>query len=520
MKKTSSYLSLTFQALLLSGVIILTRLPTYGFTDHINRSLELIQQGQLDAAEKEARFALSSPATAALAWAVLGALRLQQKNYEESSQFLAKAVRLNPRLLGAWLNLGSAYALQGKTERASEAFYKALKIDPGNGTAHFDLAKLEADRRNYGVSLEVAKPIITEMRHTDEGLLLLATDYLSLGQKESAQSLVTDWEGLTSIAQEVALKLGPLFVKNGLVQEAIKVLEKARSNGPDSFELDFDLAGCYLSAGDLKRASANYEASLAFRDDCIVCLRKIAEIAEREGDSDKALAYLIRAKRAEPENAAILFEFGKACLQRDLIEDALPVLQKAVELEPGNPSYTYVLASAYIAKKEFKTAGELLDSLLKQRPDDAVLNYARGALLFLEVNLVEAEKYLRKSISIDPNQLAAYYYLGLLDGKKGENGEAILIFRDLVKRFPSHAPSHQALGTALFRERKYTEAQEALEEAILLDPNSVASHYQLGMVLSRLGKQEESSKHLEIAQKLEADEKRKTNVELRILNPY
>jgi tetratricopeptide (TPR) repeat protein len=492
----------------------------YTSTDHLQRSLQLLDQGDLNSAAGEARLALNSPSTRALACSVLGTIRLKQSRYGESIQFFHQALHLDPRLLGARINLGNAYLLQGKPDKARAMFGSALTLDPSNLNARFNLVKLEAASGRYRASLEAAQPILDNLSHSEEGLLALAQAYLGLHQKASAQALLPKWETLNGVAEQTSLSFASLFAKEELLQEAIEVLEKARAGVPASFDLALALGNCYFTKGDLKQAADSYESALHLKADCVPCMRQVAVIAERQGESDKAVAYLIRAKRLEPDNPEILFEFGKVCLTRNLIEDALPVLQRAVEQQPRNPSYTYVLASAYVAKKDFNTARELLDSLLKERPNDAVLNYAMGAILFLEVDLDNAERYLRKSISSNPNQLAAYYYLGLVVERKGEGEEAVRIFQDLLQAYPSHARTYEALGSILLKERKYTEAQQALEKAILLDSKSIQGHYQLGILLARIGQKEESSKHLETAQKLEAEEKKKTGVEVRILNPY
>jgi tetratricopeptide (TPR) repeat protein len=249
-------------------------------------------------------------------------------------------------------------------------------------------------------------------------------------------------------------------------------------------------------------------------------LRQLAKIAEQQKDPEKALAYLIKAKGLQPENPGILFEFGKVCLELDLVGDALPALQKAVQLRPNDDSYTYVLASAHVSKKEYEAAGKLFQALLKKHPDDSVLNYAMGSVLFLEVKLDEAATCLQKSIHAQPNQNAAYYYLGLIAEGKGENDRAIATFQDLSRRYPDYSPAYEALGAILLKQRKYPEAQTALEKAVLLDANSVKAHYQLGVLLGRIGRQDDANKEFEIVKELNAEEGRRSGMQLRLLTPH
>jgi tetratricopeptide (TPR) repeat protein len=487
--------------------------------DHLRQALDLISRGDLNAAEKEVKFALSDPSTEAIAWAILGAIRLQEEKYDRSIECLNKALHLDPRLVGARVNLGNVYLLQGKKDQARESFHQALSIDPSNYNARLNLAQLEAEKGNYKASLEASQPISTRLRESPEGVLLLANNYLGLQQRDFARALISDWKRLKEVPPTLAVDLAALLIKNDLSEEAIVVLEKAVAVGQTSFELLFDLAGCYLSRGELRRASENYEHALTLNAYCAACYQQIAKIARTQGETEKALAYLLKAKGIEPGNPEILFDFGKVCLERSLFDDALASLQKAVELRPENESYVYVLASANVGKKQFDVARSLLNNLLKKRPEDPVLNYAMGAVFLLEMNLDDATRYYENSLRSDPTQLASSYYLGVVAERKGELDHATRIFRDLLRRYPEHGPTYEALGGALLKQQQYIEAQQMLEKAVQLNPNSTKANYQLGMVLLRRGEKEEAAKYLEISKKLGEEERVKSSLELRLLNP-
>lgn len=489
-------------------------------SSHLQESVALISKGNLEGAEKEARLALRDPSTRALAWVTLGTIRVEQKKYDEGIEFLATALRLNPRLVGARISLGDVYLLQGKKDKAREMFREALRTDPENHNVRFALAQLESVSGNFSASLRAAQPVLPELHRSADGILLLAADYAGLKRTDSLQALVPDWDGLSDVPAPASTDFASLLAKNGLVRDAIKVLEKAKGNGKVSYDLAFALANLYFSTGDLARASQSYEGAVGLKQDCVSCLRQIARIAREQKDSEKALAYLIKAKRLQPENSEILFEFGKTCLEMDLFDDAIAALQHAARLQPENDSFRYVLASAHVSKKQYKEAETLFATLLTKRPNDPVLNYAMGSVLFLEVQLDQAAKYLQKSIEDQPNQSGAYYYLGLVAEGKGEDDRATSILQDVVRRYPDYSPAYEALGRILLKQRMYAEAQQALEKATLLDPNSVKAHYRLGVLLGRIGKQEDATKELEVAQKLAAEERKRLGVELRILPPH
>jgi len=492
-------------------------------SDHLQHALALLSQGDLAGAENQARPALQSPSTRDVAWAILGTIRLRQKKLDESSRYLQKAIQLNPNLIGARLTLSRVFIVQGKTGRAREILKQAMELDVNNPTPRINLAQLEQSLGNYRDSLRLIEPISPDLCRTPDGLLLLLSNYLALNQKDQARSLIANWMNLQQdVPPALSIELAKHLCEHGLKQEAIQVLERAKGTGPLSFEIAFALGGAYLGSGATQLASDYYERAANLHSNCVLCDRQIAKIAEREGRTEKALAWMIKAKVREPDNPEVLFEFGRICLMRNLYKDAIPALEKAVQLKPENDRYTFVLASAYGARLRCTEALALFLRLLKKHPEDPILNYAVGAVLYSEgTDLERAENYLRKSINLQSDQLGAYFYLAIVQFKKGDLDRSAQLFRDLLRRNQDHLPSLEQLGIILVRQKRNHEAQQVLETVLRLDPNSLTGHYQLGLLLGRLDKQEEAAKHLEIARRLEGQRRESVaGLQLYLLSPH
>lgn len=490
--------------------------------NHIETAANLLNQGQIDKAETEARQALKSPSTRALALAVLGTIRLREGKYGESESFLTQALALNPQLPGARTSLGNVYLLEDKPVLARRSFQEVLRRDPGNVNARLGLAKVEASLRNYQGSLREADPIVSQLRESDDGILLLATDYGALGEKEELKALVHSWHELPMPpADDLSLEFAKVLIAYGMNSEAKEVLEDEEANIAvhPSAAMALNLGEGYQSLELLDRAEQNFQLALTLQPACAICNQNLAAIAERQGNGEKALAYLLKARQQEPENPQILFEFGKVCLQRNLLEDALPALEKAASLKPDHEPYVYVLASAHVAKGNLPKAASLLSGLLRKHPQDGVLNYAIGAVYYLQGNYSEAESSLKQSLKAQPDQVAASYYLALTYDSIGQDDRAVTIFRELLKSHPEHAPSYIKLGAILLRLHQYEEAQQDLARAVSLDPQSVEAHYQLGLLLRRLGKINESENELAESRKLEAARSAQSDVRLRLLLP-
>ena len=103
--------------LVLRFLAVLLALPPISAPDSqaaLQKAAALVQQGRLDEADQQAQLALADPETRAAAYSVLGTIRLQQQRLGESAALFQKAIELEPRLVGARLNLAQVYSLQGK----------------------------------------------------------------------------------------------------------------------------------------------------------------------------------------------------------------------------------------------------------------------------------------------------------------------------------------------------------------------------------------------------------------------
>ncbi|HXU17037.1 MAG TPA: tetratricopeptide repeat protein, partial [Terriglobales bacterium] len=130
----------------------------------LEKAVVLIQQGELDGAERQARIALSDPTTSAAANSILGTIRFQQKRFPESIRFLEEAIRREPRLIGARLNLAAVYEAENKPDQALPLYRKVLALDSSDKMARVALVELEAQAGHYKESLEYAQPMLAELR--------------------------------------------------------------------------------------------------------------------------------------------------------------------------------------------------------------------------------------------------------------------------------------------------------------------------------------------------------------------
>ena len=525
LRSTEVLVTLRFPiALAIRWAVLLSSLalPAWADTDpaqSLQRSVQFMQEGNLEAAEAEASRALEHPATKSVAYALLGSIRLQQNRHEEGTKLLESAIETNPSLVGARLNLGQAYALLGKHDLAREMFRAVLDQAPDNAVARVELARVENRKGNHRKAVDLARPVEAQLRASPDGLVLLATSYAALGDREAVRALVKDWAKVTGADRAWAIRFALAISRGGLNAEAIPILERLKREDLGSYELAFNLAGFYLLENDLAKASENYELAVKFNDRSVPALRQVARIAEQLGELEKALSFLIRAKLEAPDEPEVLFSFGTVALRLELIEDATKALERALELRPAHRPTRYWLGTARGAGGQYDEALALYQGLLTENPDDSQLHYAVGSVFYLKVAFEDAIRHLAESRRLDPDQLQSPYYLAMIAQKQGRNEESVRMFREILESHPDHALSYEGLAISLFKERQYEEARRKFLAAIQLNPKSARANYQLGQLLVRMGLREEARQQLAIAKDLREEEE-KTQLVRTLLNPH
>ena len=386
----------------------------------LKAAVALVQQGKLGEADRLAHQALADPETRAVAYSILGTIKLQQNRLDDSARLLGEAIRLEPRLVGAQLSLAQVYTLQNKPDLARARFQTVLELDPDNAPARLALARAAVENKNYDRALKLTEPVRPALRKSPEGLFVIAAALLKTGRRDEAASLGADWSRLVDVPQAASIAFGLLLVQGGAVDEGIAVLEHAKNTGPPSYELTFNLAGAYLMKKNAARALEHYDAALSLTPDSLDALRLAAGVAERNGELERSLSYWLKAKKLGPDDPVILLGFGRVCFKMDLLEDAEPALAKAASLKPADIPYQYTLAAVKVGKRQYDEARSLLEPLVEAHPKDAHLRYALGTVLYTQGHLQEAAVHLSESIRLEPDQLPSV----LLPGARGERSRA------------------------------------------------------------------------------------------------
>ena len=266
-------------------------------------------------------------------------------------------------------------------------------------------------------------------------------------------------------------------------------------------------------------ASSSFDRALALDSEDIRALNGAASAAEAQHQDEKALSFLLRARKAQPEDIRTLTHFGALCLRRDLSVDALDALERAHKLAPANDLVLFLYAQAQIAFEQWQLAHDLFVDFDRRLPNYAPAQYALG---WLDVRLNragEARQHLEKSLALDAALFDARYELGQLDLNENRLDDAETELNLVLKARPQHAKANIAMGDVLLQKGDLAAAMARYESAIAADGKSGPAHYKLSTVLTRLRQTERAAQERALGAELNAQATKGAKTVLVLVQP-
>ena len=231
---------------------------------------------------------------------------IQAGKYAEAVQRIEADLAKRPRDAELLNLLGIAESELGNVKEAERAFVRGLRIAPDS------------------ISL-----------NENEGLFFFRQANYAEAKKRLAHAVA-----LGSAKPGVKFSLAAAKLRTGearVALEELRALQPELANVPDYW----DERGRAELPDSASNAEASFEHALNLNPNSTVALNGAAAAAERQGLDEKALAFLIRARKIAPDDVETLLHFASVCIRRDLGPDAIAAAEQARKLAPTNLTALY-----------------------------------------------------------------------------------------------------------------------------------------------------------------------------------
>jgi len=266
------------------------------------------------------------------------------------------------------LSAAEKFVQQGKLQNAIAEYDKILKNDAKDLTVNNTIGDLYARLGDIPKAIECFKTVgdayaaqgftvkgiamykkITKLRPSVDSTLKLAELYTQ--------------QGLFNDARAQYLQVAEDFMKNGDLEQAVRLFQKVLEMDPENVPMRVKLAEVYVRLGKKKEAWEIFSAA--------------AEALRARGSLAAAEDILKRMLVLDPGNGYVLLLRGKAALESDDPKSAIGYLEKAPDLD-SHPEGLCALLKAYLQTGNSTKATPIAEKLL------TVHNDSEGMFLLAE----------------------------------------------------------------------------------------------------------------------------------------
>jgi tetratricopeptide (TPR) repeat protein len=291
--------------------------------------------------------------------------------YDAALVAFDRALRSDPRLWEAWINIGTIELRRARLSAAAKAFEASIAIEPSaealaalgdivvrQGRHRQAIALYErALQRNPG-DLRLRNGLAVALRHAGrteqaeaelravlgrdagnvDAYATLAAIQIDAGRLDLAELLLNKGLARTPDAPPLLVNLGLVALRRGDDQAAFALFDQASALDPGFVAGRLNKAAVYLGAGDHARARVELEAILQLEPGNTDALLGLGVAQRVAGELDAAEATWQRLLTIDGDNPAAHYNLAVLAMDfRDQPSAARPHLERFLALQAGEP---------------------------------------------------------------------------------------------------------------------------------------------------------------------------------------
>jgi len=453
-----------------------------------------------------------------MAFTYLGMACQANGDLERGLANLNKATLLIPENPLPWIQLAEAYKQNGDPQRALETLRAAVITAPDSAELQYEVGATCLEAGLISEALPFLRQSAKLAPESDRVGLALAGSLLKLGHVSDALAVIEKTRASWPAHAELAYLHAKILLDHKEIDRGLSILEIALQSDeadPDWFILYAKtLIGEYergpvveveeCDAATLIKANKMVQKAVSLSPDSFEARLLLAEVLSLRGEHEAAYAayqQIVELPEAVlPEwNWRVQAGLGKTALALQQTETALASLQSAVQINPESLSTQRSLSLAYRQANLLESAQESARAALALAPDE-IPNLTWFGEFMGSIGVAdEAVEAFRTASQISPDRIDLLISLAdaLLNNGNLDEAHAIL---DKARRLERISPDELRLvAHAYLRMGDHPHALASMERAIAMQPESGESFlYELAELYMKAG---ELDKSLEMIQK-------------------
>jgi tetratricopeptide (TPR) repeat protein len=298
--------------------------------------------------------------------------------------------------------------------------------------------------------------------------------------------------------------LGVVYLREGKLDAAVEMLDKAKSLAPGVAGIRLNLGLAYFRRREFRKASTHFGEVLAMDGENVQARYLKGVCGFMMDDYESAVRDFEPIVAREENDLEFLFMLGLSYGMLHRAEESTRTFERLVEAGGDTPHLHLLLGKAYLALGQQDQAASELE-LATQSKALPFVHYYLGMLNRQQGQLDLAAIEFEKEIEIVPGNTWAYKELAELRMDRGDERRAIAVLQKGIAHNPDAPLLLATLGRAYLQLPDTGRAISSLTRAIALDPKNSSYHYQLGRAYLKAGRHDEANVEMKRARNLASE---------------
>ena len=436
-------------------------------------------------------------------------LFLSSGDLAAAEKALRQALSVNPNSSAAHMALGDLYLLKKDQKQAAAEFKKAAELAPVRSIERLKYAAFMSAVGDTGETRRISTEMTKQAPDYLPGWTLLAELAFKDKKYDEALSLL---ENVFSRDPEYIdghrLESQVLLAK-GDTKKAIQVLERLDQTYSDTPLIKYELARAYLKNSNMNQAKVTLDQAILISPNYADAVLLLAEINLRSGHSEAVIEPMTRLLKRNPElrSAALLLAaaygsldrfddaavitgeqarlaprdpqaqmaFGLTLRQAKRNDEARQAFEKAAGLAPDSLWPVDQLVELDLREKHFDAARQTIQRQFQKTPDAPAAHFFEAKILAAEEKWDLAEVELQKTLQLDPNFAGAYDLLVQTYLATNKLPQALSELQAQLAKNPNDASALMTLALLYERTSDFAKARDAYERLLTVNPNLISA---------------------------------------------
>jgi tetratricopeptide (TPR) repeat protein len=454
-------------------------------------SAEHSADGSLDEAEATLRRALLLSPDHYYVLMALGRVLRNRGALEEAQAVFRSATRLHPMQASSHVELASELARIGRLEEA----IATLDVGAGAGASKEVIyrakARLLREDGQRDRALAALQAALSDNPADSALKLEIASELFALGRNaeeiQAWQAIIDDEKIAIAHRRDAAMAAGRAARDQKNTALAIRYFEQATTFDNGHVESYRELATQFRVAHRFREAQQIYRKVLSVAPESLGALGGLAIVSREMGDHHEALELLQQAKRIDPKNDWIHYEFGVSLREMGHVQEAGTIWESIVPSSNMYPAAQMALGmvartvgSHLQAVECFERAANTADDPTNALCDLASEQRSLG-------DFVAAKSAIARIFDRNAQSFHGHMADGYLARAMNDRAGARVAFRRAAAIMPKEAQPLVEIATEEKELGNPSGAEAAVEAALQLDPRHEAALLEKGARLTESG---------------------------------